>query len=90
MNIERLPFDQYQRYRLVADLVERLAEASDEPLRVLDVGGRTALLREFLPNVRVELVDMEASEVEGLVLGDGSALPFATESFDVVCAFDTL
>lgn len=85
----RLPFDQYQRYKLVADLVERV-RTGKQPLRILDVGGRTALLRKFLPNDRVELVDVEASDEKGLVLGSGGALPFLDNSFDVVAAFDTL
>ena len=92
MDVQRLPFDQYQRYRLVADVLGRLRrhKPGGGPLRVLDVGGRTAILREFLPKDRVELVDLEASDARDLVLGSGSALPFATESFDAVCAFDTL
>jgi hypothetical protein len=85
----RLPFDQYQRYKLVADLVERV-RTGKQPLRILDVGGRTALLRKFLPNDRVELVDVEASDEKDLVLGSGGALPFLDNSFDVVAAFDTL
>lgn len=89
-DVLRLPFDQYQRYRLVADLLERLRGGGD-PLTVLDVGGRTALLRRFLPREAITLVDVEPSEVtEGMVLGDGSRLPFQDGAFDVVCAFDTL
>jgi len=84
-----LPFDQYQRYRLVADLLTQL-RGKEKQLTVLDVGGRTAVLREFLPEARITLVDMEASSEPGLVLGDGSRLPFADDSFDVVAAFDTL
>ena len=84
----QLPFDQYQRYRLVADLIEELAESKS--MRILDVGGRTALLREFLPEHRVHLVDVDPSDAEGLLLGSGAALPFQDGSFDVVCAFDTL
>lgn len=89
MDVESLPFDQYQRYRLVADLVGLVRDGRGA-LRVLDVGGRTALLREFLPEDRIDLVDMEASPSAGLVLGDGSRLPFRDRSFDVVAAFDTL
>jgi hypothetical protein len=86
-----LPFDQYQRYRLVSDLVDRMrGEHGADALDVLDVGGRTALVRRFLPHDRVVLVDMEASEEPGLILGDGAALPFRSRSFDVVAAFDTL
>ena len=84
-----LPFDQYQRYRLVADLVDR-ARGDRGALRILDVGGRTGLLAKFLPQDKIELVDLEPSEVGGLVLGDGSRLPFAAESFDAVVSFDTL
>ena len=85
-----LPFDQYQRYRLVADLLGEVRPRKDVRWRILDVGGRTALLRPFLPRDRVTLVDLEASAEPGLVRGDGSRLPFADRSFDVVCAFDTL
>ena len=85
-----LPFDQYQRYRLVADLLEHLRGVRGVPLEVLDVGGRTALLRRFLLRDRIRLVDMEASKEEDLVLGDGGHLPFRDASFDVVTAFDTL
>lgn len=84
-----LPFDQYQRYRLVSDLLRELR--GDGPrLHVLDVGGRTAVLREFLEDARIDLVDMEASSSPGLVLGDGARLPFKDGAFDAVCAFDTL
>ncbi|MFT5284794.1 MAG: hypothetical protein ACI8TQ_000952 [Planctomycetota bacterium] len=87
-DVLRLPFDQYQRYRMVADVLERLR--GDGPLRVLDVGGRTALLCKFVSD-NIILVDMEASNVtEGMVLGNGAQLPFQDKSFDVVCAFDTL
>lgn len=84
-----LPFDQYQRYRLVSDLLRELRGAGPQ-LHVLDVGGRTAVLREFLDDARIDLVDMEPSSSPGLVLGDGARLPFKDAAFDVVCAFDTL
>jgi septal ring factor EnvC (AmiA/AmiB activator) len=84
-----LPFDQYQRYRLVSDLLRELRGAGPQ-LHVLDVGGRTAVLREFLEDARIDLVDMEPSSSPGLVLGDGARLPFKDGAFDVVCAFDTL
>jgi SAM-dependent methyltransferase len=86
----RLPIDQYQRYRLVADVADRLRRG-DRPLSVLDIGGRTGLLCRFLPRDRVVRVDRESSDQRrGLVLGDGARLPFRARSFDLVCAFDTL
>jgi hypothetical protein len=84
-----LPFDQYQRYRLAADLLDAL-RCNGEPHSVLDVGGRTALLRSFLGSDHLTLIDLEASDEERLVLGDGCSLPFRDDSFDVVAAFDTL
>ncbi|TAJ21052.1 MAG: SAM-dependent methyltransferase, partial [Planctomycetota bacterium] len=86
----RLPFDQYQRYRLVADIVGRLRPRRAR-LSILDVGGRTGLLRQFLPAARVTAVDLEpCAGTPRLVLGSGAELPFADQSFDLVCAFDTL
>ena len=84
-----LPFDQYQRYELVRALLASV-RGEGETFHVLDVGGRTALLRLFLPDDRIELVDVDPSEVPGLILGSGAQLPFRDNSFDVVAAFDTL
>ncbi len=87
-DIHALPFDQYQRYRLVADLLEKVL--GNQGARILDVGGRTNLLHQFLGKHEIAIVDVESSDVEGLILGSGAALPFANDSFDAVCAFDTL
>jgi DNA repair exonuclease SbcCD ATPase subunit len=89
IDVLELPFDQYQRYRLVSELVEDL-RPEGRRLSILDVGGRTALLRAFLPDDAITLVDLEPSAEKALVLGDGSALPFKDRSFDLVFAFDTL
>ena len=88
-DVRDLPFDQYQRYELVRSLLDEV-RADGERFTILDVGGRTALLREFLPDDRVELVDVVASDASGLVLGSGAELPFKDGAFDAVCAFDTL
>ncbi|MFT4647502.1 MAG: putative nucleic acid-binding Zn-ribbon protein [Glaciecola sp.] len=87
-DIYALPFDQYQRYRLVADLLVKALGARSG--RILDVGGRTELLGRFLEGHEIFLVDVEISDAKGLILGSGAALPFADNSFDAVCAFDTL
>ena len=96
MSLERLPFDQYQRYRLVADTLRHLAATrpgDSGRMRILEVGGRTGLLAAFAPECDVISVDVEAPSGPldcPFVLGDGAALPFSTESFDAVCALDTL
>ncbi|MFT4541018.1 MAG: putative nucleic acid-binding Zn-ribbon protein [Planctomycetota bacterium] len=88
LDVLDLPFDQYQRYRLVTDLIQAIPGGGRA--RILDVGGRTELLRSFLPQHQIDLVDLETADVPGLVLGSGSRLPFQSSSFDIVCAFDTL
>ena len=50
IDVLSLPFDQYQRYRLTADILGEIRACASGPLRVLDVGGRTAILRAFLPS----------------------------------------
>ena len=69
IDVFELPFDQYQRYRLTSDLVNEL-RAKNQRFTILDVGGRTGLLRSFLPKDHVSLVDLEPSDQKGLVLGD--------------------
>lgn len=81
----RLPFDQYQRYRIVVDVVERLRGASG-PLRILDVGGGRGIILNFLPEDRVTI--LEAEGVPGLVGGNATALPFEDEAFDYVASAD--
>ena len=88
-DLVRVPFDQYQRYRLVADVLGELRGAGG--LSVLDVGGGSGLLQRFVPDDRVVAVDLEPQPGVGVqVRGDGCRLPFRDGAFDVVCAFDTL
>ncbi len=74
---------------MVSDLLSEVRPRG-QSWTVLDVGGRTALLRAFLPSDQVHLVDLEPSREAGLVLGDGSRLPYQDQSVDVIAAFDTL
>jgi O-antigen biosynthesis protein len=76
-----LPFDQYQKYRMVADVVERLREDAG-PLRILDAGGEQDILRDFLPEDRVTVLDPRAAE-EG-----AAALPYEEQAFDYAVSVD--
>jgi SAM-dependent methyltransferase len=90
-SLAELPFDIYQRYRLTADIVRAIARRSaQERLVVLDVGGGTGVLRRFLPEHAVMLVDVEDQGEPGTIQGSGSALPFADDAFDLVVTCDTL
>jgi hypothetical protein len=90
------PFDQYQRYRVTADLA-RAAVAAAAP-RVLDVGGHHSdfwgrvrrPIADFLPDFSTVTVDLSPNPLRGYVRGRGDALPFAASSFDLVCSVDVL
>jgi hypothetical protein len=83
-----LPFDQYQRYRIVADAVELLREDSN-PLRILDVGGGQGVILDFFSEDRVTILDQfDAGGVPGFVRGDATALPFEDGAFDYVTSVD--
>jgi len=52
-----IPFDQYQRYRLVAEVLDRLRTAGEKFL-LLEVGGHPGLSRKFLEDDQVIVADM--------------------------------
>ena len=83
-----LPFDQYQRYKTVEELVELIRDGCR--LRVLDVGGHSGLISDFLPEDDTFVLDMLPFEGLNCVLGDGARLPFEDDSFDLVVSIDTL
>jgi hypothetical protein len=83
-----LPFDQHQRYKIVADVLDRLREDSGA-LEVLDVGGAEGVILNFLSGDRVTILDQaEVEGVPGFVVGDATALPFEEGSFDYVTSID--
>lgn len=99
------PFDQYQRYSTVRDLIAGIrAELGRAHLRVLDVGGYVQLpsgrvrfpARALLPDdapIVVDLAPCDGREVEdrdAYVRASGTALPFPDASFDVVLSCDAL
>ena len=84
----RLPFDQYQRYRMIADVVELLREDSGS-LQILDVGGGEGVILNFLPEDRVTILDRTAAEGRtDFVAGDATGLPFEDGAFDYVTSVD--
>lgn len=84
----RLPFDQYQRYRMIADVVELLREDSGS-LQILDVGGGEGVILNFLPEDRITVLDQTAAdELAAFVEGDATALPFDAGAFDYVTSVD--
>jgi hypothetical protein len=89
MNPLKLPFDQYQRYRVVTDAVEAVRHGR-EALRILDVGGSPGLARHFLPGDNILVLDRVPANGGPFVYGDGAALPFGGAAFDITISVDVL
>ena len=83
-----LPFDQYQRYRVAADLVGLLEVPEGRP--VVDVGGAPGFVESFLPDREAVVVDVEGKHPGRFVIADGARLPFSDRTFAVGLALDTL
>ncbi len=83
-----LPFDQYQRYRLLADLVDVLDR--EKSFRILEVGGAPVRLPDFLPGHRVTVTDRLEDSHSSYTRADAMDLPFPDRSFDLVASLDTL
>lgn len=91
------PFDQYQRYRLTAELLTAL-NGGRPPSRVLDVGGLSGderrgwqrPLAEFLPGSAVTVLDRAVPPIAGYVAGDGRRLPFPDRAFFAAVSADVL
>lgn len=80
-----MPYDLYERHTVVGQLAQQ-ALGSDARQTVLDVGGRKALLEQFLPYPTTAI----NPDGTGHLLADGGKLPFASHSFDAVVNIDTL
>jgi GT2 family glycosyltransferase len=95
------PFDAYERHRLTAQLVDHIFPNKRRPVSILDVGGHSSLLKQFLPDARIVVADVEppppfayregiAFVSDAYVQASGSGLPFKDGCFDLVAAHDTL
>jgi hypothetical protein len=83
-----LPFDQYQRYRLLAELVQILDE--EGRARILEVGGAPVKIPDFLPGCEITVADQIQDHHAAYVRADAVNLPFADNSFELVASLDTL
>ncbi len=92
MNTLEQPFDQYQRYKMVEELVGliRCKPSGGRRLKVLDVGGHPGFIADFLPDDDTFILDTLPFEGPNYVQGDGARLPFENDSFDLVISIDAL
>ncbi len=57
--LTELPFDQYQRYKVVEDIAATIKDLTGrERLKVLDVGGSPGLIEDFLPGDDTIVLDI--------------------------------
>jgi hypothetical protein len=97
MEIRELPFDQYQRYRVIKEIISVIKEATGTKLfRVLDIGGYCIHLgkeilpiTEFLPEETTYAVDIQKARLSHYIQGTGLALPIKDKAFDIVVTSDT-
>jgi hypothetical protein len=82
-----LPVDQFQRYRVIKDLVDSYGSGAGS-VKVLDVGGYPGHLIEFLPDKDVTVVDLPPCDRPRYLQVDGQRLPFPDGSFDIVSTVD--
>jgi len=89
-----LQSDLYTRNKIIGSAIGVLKEHLGLPsLKVLDVGGRGARMREFLsPSEEVLVLDLRPPESEhgNYIIGDIANAPFANGKFNVVIASDLL
>jgi hypothetical protein len=83
------PFDQYQRYRDVREIVDHIqAHQEHKPVTMLDVGGSPTAWA-FLAGYQVVTANLEAAESISLQC-NGTRLPVRDACFDIVVSVDTL
>lgn len=87
-NLLEMPFDQYQRYRIAADMLKALGIKPGS--RLLEVGGAPGPIEAFLPGHDVIVTDLNGKREGRYAIADGSRLPFPDQSFDAVITLDTL
>lgn len=85
-------FDQYQRYKNVANLINRL-RTKKEVFRILEVGANEHQnLELFLPDDMIFYLDIQIPDQllnnPQYILGDATEMSFSNDSFDIVVALD--
>ncbi len=85
-----LPFDLYTRNRIISDLIYLLRK-NKECLKILDIGGRSGHLKDFLQeDDDLYVLDIQKSEFneKNYFVGDIISGPFKDRTFDVVVSSD--
>ena len=89
----RISFDQYQRYKLVSDIINKYRLNQDKVFRILEVGaGNEENLKNFLPADHIYLLDKEYPQnyenIGNYLSGDILKINL-TETYDFVVSIDS-
>ena len=93
------PFDQYQRYRIVAEIIQIIkTQTGKKHLKILDVGGYFKNsqgqdefpIKDFLPDENIFVLDIADCLLPRYTKGDATHMPFPPNTFDVVNCQDVL
>jgi len=85
-----LPFDKYQRHKVVGDALNTFIEDLPKNAKVLDVGGGYGLTTMFADVSDITVLESRQHDIPWHIKGSGEGLPFGSDSFDVVVSVDTL
>lgn len=94
-----LPFDQYQRYKAVQEIIRLIKGQWQDKLKVLDVGGLSHThegrpffpIARFLPEDEITVLDVQDYDAPNYLRVDKAGLfPLSDAAFDVVVSCDTL
>lgn len=97
--LQLLPFDLYTRNTLAAEAMGLISASVQRSLRVVDFGGRSGFLADFIPQQEVSIVDIREPETESdkqlqasgrFFVTSGLTTTLADQSYDVATSFETL
>jgi len=89
MMVYNLPFDQYQRYKLIEEIVNSI-RPNDKRMKILEVGGYPGHIYSFLPKDEIYIIDKIFLKKSNYLCGDGLHLPFKDDVFDFTVSADVL
>jgi len=86
--IQKLPFDMFQRYMLVKEIINCVR--TRRSIHILDVGGHPGVISDFFPADKTHVIDLKVCKRENFVRADCQSLPFRSGIFDLVTNIDVL
>ncbi|MBI3584166.1 MAG: glycosyltransferase [Nitrospinae bacterium] len=94
-----IPFDQYQRYRVLKEIIEIIkSQIGNNTLKILDVGGHSMTMegkpwlpvKSFLSDDKIWVLDVPKCLLSEYIRGSGDSLPFKGGSFQIISCQDVL